>query len=178
MTSSTPMSVFCQWLLADTPTDAPACAIVLHGHKDDANNTLIENLAQYLNEYDEEADGLWLSATDELIRKASSDPSNRRLLGLPDLADPDDACRQEEIIKSLKALGKKGHLVFRCPQEPGTDLTPGRAFHAGIGNHLTIKTPCHICVDPALMPNASIPHIIGDVFLEWFLGSEPLPQDR
>ncbi len=171
MTSSTPMSAFCQWLLAE-PSATPACAIVLHGEREDTLNPIIDGIAQYLNEYDGEADGFWLSATDELIQKAASDPGNRRLLGLEDLNDPDEAASKEQIKQAIRALGRKGHLVFRCPEEPGTDLTPGQAFHAGIGNHLSIKTPCHLTIDPALVSPGSIPHIIGDVFLEWFLGPE------
>ena len=169
MTASIPMSVFCQWLLADTSGQIPACAIAIHGTASECSDKIIHEIAQYLNEYDDEADGLWLGATEELIAKVAEDPSNRRLLGLADLSDPRDAKSKIEISKAIKALSQKGHMIFRYPDELIDELTSSQTFHAGVGNHASVSAPCHITVDPDLIPSKAIPHIIGDVFLEWLL---------
>ncbi len=163
------MSIFCQWLLAESTGQIPACAIAIHGSTCEASDRIIHEIAQYLNEYDDEAEGLWLGATRELIGKITEDPSNRRLLGLPDLKDPSDAKSPEEISKTIRALSQKGHMIFRYPDQPVGELSPTHTFHAGVGNHSSVSAPCHIIIDPDLIPSKAIPHIIGDVFLEWLL---------
>ena len=73
MTASTSMSVFHQWLLAEPSRMASACAIILHCDDSTPYGLLIQNIADYLNEYDDDGDGRWLPATPDLVRKISLD---------------------------------------------------------------------------------------------------------
>lgn len=176
MTASTSLSVFCQWLLAEPTSPVATCAITIHGDESAATDLLINEIAEYLNEYDEEADGLWLSATDELVEKVAEDPSNRRLLGLPDLAPGESSDQPEQFIAALEALSKKGHMVFRWPKHDWNSPSPSRTFHAGVGTCQSVQNRCHIIVDPELVARSSIAHIIGDVFLEWMLAKSSSQQ--
>ena len=163
------MSVFCNWLLSEASARPAPFAITLHGGKPNASDKLINEIAQYLNEYDDRADGLWLAATDELISKAANDPSHRALIGLNDLRSGDPYDSSESFIQSLGALAGKGHMIFRWPEPAWRPSSPGRIFHAGIGTPQAVGHRCHIIIDPSLIPPSSIAHIIGDVFLEWVM---------
>lgn len=161
------MSVFHQWLLADPASKTSACAIILHGDDSLVAGRMIQEIAEYLNEYDDDGDGRWLPATPELVEKIARDANHRRLLGMDDNEgfEPDDS--PAEFQKTLTALGKRGHVVFRTPGVPAEELDLANTFHAGVGNVHDIQETCHLILNPELMDQKCIAHIIGDVFLEW-----------
>lgn len=167
MTASTSMSVFHQWLLADAASQASACAIVLHGNESFSNDLLIREITDYLNEYDDDGDGRWLPATAELVKKIEHDPSHRRLLGMVETGSSDTEAFCSEFMKTLTALGQRGHVVFRSPGFSTQELKFANTFHAGVGHAHDIDEKCHLILDPDLMDHKCIAHIIGDVFLEW-----------
>lgn len=128
---------------------------------------LIQEIADYLNEYDDDGDGRWLPATPELVGKILQDENHRRLLGMAELAiarpsDPLAAYRQ-----ALTGLGQRGHVVFRAPGSSAEDLDLTNTFHAGIGSPRAIREKCHLILNSELLDQKCIAHIIGDVFLEW-----------
>lgn len=161
------LSTFHQWLLAEPTGPVPARTIILHGDFSVFSDRLIEEIATYLNEYDDDGAGRWLSATSELVRQVSANPNLRQLLGLgkssPNFS-PEGPC---DLRKALTALGQRGHVIFRSVSPPIKALDLPEAFHAGIGNGLGPTRKCHLVFNPDLMDTDSIGHIIGDVFLEW-----------
>lgn len=161
MTATTSMSVFHQWLLADPASKVSACAIIIHADPGLESPRLIPDIAQYLNEYDDDGDGRWLPASDELVVKIAGDANHRRLLGL-DETDDDPTNAFGNI---LSALGKRGHVVFHWPGISDEGLDLANTFHAGVGHGLQDR--CHIIVDPELMDARCVARVIGDVFLEW-----------
>lgn len=165
MTASISLSVFHQWLLAEPSSKTSACAIILHFDGQKSGASLIPEVAAYLNEYDDDGDGRWLPATDELVSKISRDANHRQLLGMEELEEGADPVG--EFHKTLSALGQRGHVVFRSGNVTVEELDLENTFHAGIGKPEDIKQPCHIILNPALLDAKSIPPIIGDVFLEW-----------
>jgi hypothetical protein len=165
MTASTSLSVFHQWLLAEPSSKTSACAITLHFDGQKSGGDLIVEVAAYLNEYDDDGDGRWLPATDELVTKISQDPNHRQLLGMDEVDENVDA--SAEFHKTMSALGQRGHVVFRAQAVINEDPDLANTFHAGIGKPREITHPCHIILNPALLDAKSIPPIIGDVFLEW-----------
>lgn len=130
MTASTSMSVFHQWLLADPASQASACAIVLHGKESDSTDPLLREITDYLNEYDDDGDGRWLPATEELVKKIEHDPSDRRLLGMPETGSSNPDSSRTEFMKTLTALGQRSLVVFRSPGIPTQDLKLANTFHA------------------------------------------------
>lgn len=167
MTASISMSVFHQWLLADPAGANPACAIVIHIADSRPCELLIQEITEYLNEYDDDADGRWLPATPDLVAKVAQDPSHRRLLGLNEIARGTDPGPHGEFHKTLKALGQRGHVVIRSPHASDEPLGLGNTFHAGVGTAGEISDECHLILNPELMDQRCIAHVIGDVFLEW-----------
>jgi hypothetical protein len=167
MTASTSMSAFHQWLLADPASKAPPCAIVLHCDDSCCCARLIQDIADYLNEYDDEGDGRWLPATPELVEKISQDANHRRLLGMEEINTGGTGVASSGYRKTLTALGQRGHVVFRSPGDSTDELDLARTFHAGVGHARDIPNKCHLLLNPELMDQKCIAHIIGDVFLEW-----------
>jgi len=165
MSVSTSLSVFHQWLLADPASKASACTIILHCDDSWPCARLIQDLADYLNEYDDEGDGHWLPATPDLVAKISRETSHRRLLGLQEITHPGDPATEHR--QTLSGLGQRGHVVFRSPGLSDEDLNLANTFHAGIGRHREIPEKCHLFLNSELMDQKCIAHIIGDVFLEW-----------
>lgn len=164
------MSVFHQWLLAGPASKAPACAIILHGENPWPYGRMIQEIAEYLNEYDDESDGHWLPATTELVEKIARDPNHRRLLGMDEDFGNSDGDFRAEFLKTLTALGRRGHVVFSSPGVSDGELELVNTFHAGIDKARKIKDSCHLILNPDLIEPKSIPHIVGDVFLEWLHG--------
>jgi len=164
MTASTSISVFHQWLLAEPASKASACAILLHCDDTTPYELLIQGIADYLNEYDDDGDGCWLPATPDLVRQISCDAHHRRLLGIPGHATDDP---QAEDRYTLTGLGQRGHVVFRSPDAATDDILLAHTFHAAIGNPATLTDQCHLFLNSALLDQKCIAHIIGDVFLEW-----------
>lgn len=165
MTASISMSVFHQWLLAEPPGIAPACAIILHIPDSRPCELLIQEISDYLNEYDDDGEGSWLPATPELVGKVSRDQNHRRLLGMSE--NPANQAEESELLKTLAALGQRGHVVLRAPSLPNEDLKLANTFHAGVGTVGEIQDECHLILNPELMDQKCIAHVIGDVFLEW-----------
>jgi hypothetical protein len=165
MTASVSMSMFHQWLLVDPTSAHLSCAIILHVPGSKPCEPLIQDISDYLNEYDDDGDGRWLPATRDLVGKVSVDSNHRRLLGMTETAppQPDDA----EFQKTLAALGRRGHVVFQAPDVIGEELKLSNTFHAGIGAAGEIHDDCHLILNPELMDGNCIAHVIGDVFLEW-----------
>ena len=164
------MSVFHQRLLAEPASKAPACAIILHGDDSWPCGRMIQEIAEYLNEYDDEGDGSWLPATTELVEKIARDPNHRCLLGMEEeLGDPDGDFRAE-FLKTLTALGRRGHVVFSSPGVSDQELELVNTFHAGIDKGRKIKETCHLILNPDLFDSKCLAHIVGDVFLEWLHG--------
>jgi len=165
MTASTSMSVFHQWLLADPASKTSACAIILHIADSRPCGLLIQEITDYLNEYDDDGDGRWLPATPELVEKVAKDPNHRRLLGMGENALGTEC--GSELQQTLSALGQRGHVVFRSPGAPDESLNLANTFHAGVGRAGEIADECHLILNPDLMDQKCIAHVIGDVFLEW-----------
>jgi len=163
MTANTSFSAFHQWLLVEPATSASARAIVLHVDAFLPGTFLIQGIADYLNEYDDDADGTWLPATGELIAKVSADENSRQLLGIPENVHEGAAGQ----LQTLAALGKRGRVVFQSPAASPPDLGGMKSFRAGIGAAPNKFKDCHLVLNPDLIDQKSIAHIIGDVFLEW-----------
>lgn len=172
MTVARNLSSFNQWLL-DGPCPSPARTIVLHGDPAAIGEHLVPRISEYLNEYDDDGAGRWLSATPELLLHVSGNPDLRRLLGMADPCPncpPSGACG---VRKTQTAIGLRGHVVFHAVSHSGKVPELPDAFHAGIG---TRPGKCHLVLDPELMDPAALAHIIGDVFLEWLhRGPHPVP---
>jgi len=167
MTASTSLSVFHQWLLADPACQASACAIILHCADSMPCSRLIQDIAAYLNEYDDDGDGRWLPATPELVGKIAQDDNYRRLLGMAEI-DPDHPPDPRTgNCQTLTGLGQRGHVVFRFPGASDQEFDPANAFHAGVGRPGNIKGKCHLILNSELLDQKCIAHIVGDVFLEW-----------
>jgi hypothetical protein len=166
MTASTSLSVFHQWLLADPASKVSACAVVLHGDNARTAGRLIEEIAEYLNEYDDDGDGRWLPATPELIEKVCQDPNHRHLLGMSEEMPTHPQDFKSEIRNTVFALGERGHVVLKAP-DGGDGFDASKTFHAGVGKSPDLLKKCHLILNPDHMDRKCIAHIIGDVFLEW-----------
>ncbi len=161
------MSLFHQWLLADPASKASASSIILHFGEPQYSRCLIQEIADHLNEYDDDGDGRWLPATPELVEKVRQDPSLRRLLGLEDGVLSAGADLQADYGKTLAAIEHRGRVVCLSPGAPSVDPDFADTFHAGIGPASAIHEKCHLILDPDLLDQKCIAHIVGDVFLEW-----------
>ena len=161
------MAVFHQWLLADPACSTSACAIILHCPESMPCSHLIQDIAAFLNEYDDDGDGRWLPATPELVAKIALDDNHRRLLGMAEL-DPDHPPEPlTDHRLTLTGLGQRGHVVFRSPGPHDPDLQLNQTFHVGVGRPREIKEKCHLILNSELLDQKCIAHIVGDVFLEW-----------
>lgn len=166
MTANPSLSAFHQWLHAGPMGPTAATAIVLHGDSTDFTENVLREIAEYLNEYDDEGAGHWLSATPGLVAQISQNPDLRQLLGMEEGCQdcpPTSACG---VRKTLTALGRRGHVIFQALFPVDKDLELPDAFHAGVGSSVPSAAKCHLVLNPELMEPSCIAHIIADVFLE------------
>lgn len=161
MSKSQSLSVFHQWLLADPERKGSAFAIILHQDDPSPSESLIEDITNHLNEFDDSSEGNWLPATPELVERIARDPSHRRMLGLQEEQNPPSSGHP----RTLAALGQRGHVVLRSPADGNLNLA--NTFHVGLGNPKNLPECCHVTLNSGLMDQKCIAHLIGDVFLEW-----------
>lgn len=167
MIATNSLSSFHHWLFSQPDESVPSRTIVLHGEPQVSTDHLVEDIAGYLNEYDEEGAGRWLAATSEIVVRVSANPDSRKLLGMADPCPncpPDGPCG---IRKTLNSLGLRGYIIFRSATSAGKVLELPDAFHAGVGNRVGGGVKFHLVLNPELMPPRSMAHIIGDAFLDW-----------
>jgi hypothetical protein len=167
MSDTNPLSLFHHWRLASTEPPCPSRTVVLHGGSAELLDPLIDEIAEYLNEYDADDAGRWLAATSDLVLRISASMDSRKLLGMADPCPncpPDSACG---VRATLAALGRHGHVVFRAEAPKGKSLDLPVAFHAGIGQSDCGCGNCHLVLNPDLVQPRSIAHIVSDVFLDW-----------
>jgi hypothetical protein len=167
MTASTSMSLFHQWLMADPAGNTLPRAIVLHCNDSRTSDHLVEEIADYLNEYDDDGDSYWLPATSELVEKISCDTNHLKLLDIVKNDSIGSARSETGFQMILAALGRRGHAVYRSPCIPGDQAGTGHNFHAGVGPSGEVRGKCHVILDSELMERKCIAHTIADVFLEW-----------
>ncbi|MEN9974793.1 MAG: hypothetical protein RLZZ282_799 [Verrucomicrobiota bacterium] len=161
------MFVFRPWQHADSASNASACAIILHGQDAGTCAELIDEIANYLNEYDDDGDGRWLPANQKLIEKMARESHPYRLLSHADVGDPDRVDLEAGYRKTLTGLIQRGHVILRSPVGAHEPLGLSTTFHVGVGCARMIPEKCHLILDPDLMDQKCMAHIIGDVFLEW-----------
>jgi hypothetical protein len=170
MTSACSLTLFHRWFLSEPRNRSLPRTIILHGEVAAIGENLIDEIAAYLNEYDDDEAGSWLAVKPDLVRQIAKDAGLRCLLGMVDPCPncpPTSACG---IRKTYQALGERGHVIFHAVSQPGKSLELSQAFHAGIGSQSTTSAKCHLVLNPDLVDSKSIAPIIGDVFLEWLHG--------
>lgn len=160
MTASTALSGFHQWLLAENAAPAGARSLMVHGEPGAALESLVSDVAEYLDEYDDTCESRWLAATTELVRHIAGDTANRRLLGLKPADDDSPA-------DVLRAMRSRGHFVAAAPAAVDPGDGPDDVFHVGIGAGAGFAETCHLTLNPERIGTDCVAHIIGDVFLEW-----------
>ena len=167
MTAVPSMSSIRQWFRAAAPDAPAACSIVLHGTPTSLSGHLAAGIATYLNEYDDDGDGLWLAIPPELVPLIAEDPGPRHILGLD--ADPEHVppTSPAGIRKALAAMAALGHTVLDSPLAAAATRPLRNVFHVGLGLPPDSLTTCHLILNPTLFHPSSLPLIVGDVFLEW-----------
>jgi hypothetical protein len=162
MRTSPPITDFHKWLAAGSEGQSAPCSILIHGEETPAKAILIQQIAEYLNEYDDESDGRWLAATDDLVCRISGDAFLRQLVGL----DFDIASGRTAFAKTFSALASRGHVIAQSPPTLECDFGIAHTFDVGLGE-LPLPS-CHMVLNPEKIAPAHLAPIIGDVFLEWF----------
>lgn len=156
------LSEFHRWLYAER-TPSPG-AIVLHGTPR-LPIGLVARLEQHLNEFDEDARGLWQGFAPELVLELSGASNERRLLGLPDACDHDGCGTARACSKVCCALARRGFAVLEGVQaiDACADLEPVFRVSLGAGE----QDVFHLCLKPEWFNLRALPAIIGDTYLEW-----------
>ena len=162
MRTCPPITDFHKWLAAGSDGHAAPCSIFIHGEETPAKSILILQIAEYLNEYDDEGEGRWLAATDELVRKISGDSFLRQLVGL----EYDIASSRSAFVKTFGAIASRGHVVAEAPPVTNLEFGMAHSFDVGLGD-MELGN-CHMVLNPEKIAPAHLAPIIGDVFLEWF----------
>lgn len=162
MRTCPPITDFHKWLAAGSENQSPPCSILIHGEESPAKAVLIQQIAEYLNEYDDEGDGRWLAATDEMVQRISGDSFLRQLIGL----QYDIASGRAAFEKTFCALAARGHVVTLYPAGFDQGLGATHTFDVGLGD-MPLES-CHMVLNPGKIAPAHLAPIIGDVFLEWF----------
>lgn len=162
MRTCPPITDFHKWLAAGSDGQSAPCSILIHGEESPAKAVLIQQIAEYLNEYDDEGDGRWLAATDDLLYRISGDAFLRQLVGL----DYDIASGRTAFTKTFCALAARGHVIAQPPPAMGHEFGIAHTFDVGLGD---MPLPsCHMVLNPEKIAPAHLAPIIADVFLEWF----------
>lgn len=163
MKTCSPITDFHNWLSAQANGQGKACSIIIHHGEAYSSEALIQKIADYLNEYDDEGDGRWLAATQDLVRRVSGDPFLRQLVGLEYEIPKNGASRSSTFDRTYSALAHRGRVIGR--QSEVFDRSSQQHFDVGVGNMSPGK--CHMVLNPDKIHLDQMAPIISDVFLEW-----------
>lgn len=159
---------FHNWLHAKCNPLGESCSILLHDNGAVVDDGLVEKIAEYLNEYDEEGEGRWLAATETLVRAIAEDAFLRQLIGLEYELLNEKADCSAIFARAFDAMSRRGHIIGRPPVSDYLLQSNGQHFDVGIGD--TEPRLCHMILNPDKISSEHIAPIIGDVFLEWLHG--------
>lgn len=168
MKTSSSINEFHKWLQAKSGRSDCACSILLHDNGAVVDEDLVEKIAGYLNEYDEEGEGRWLAATNSLVRTIAEDAFLRQLVGLE--YDMPRELAESPVSRSLTfdALSRRGYVIGCPPTSDAIDPSAARFFQVGVGD--MEPRLCHMVLNPEKISDQHMAPIIGDVFLEWLHG--------
>lgn len=156
-----PVSDFHKWLTAESERKTNACSILIHDQESSVDPHLVRKIADYLNEYDEEGEGCWLAATDDLVAHISADPFLRQLVGMESDMPSDGSAH----TSTLSALASRGHVIARQPADLDWQVDAAHRFDVGLGEMLPQQ--CHMVLNPDKIRADHLAPLISDVFLEW-----------
>lgn len=163
MTSAVSLTTFHHWLLEAKPDMMEKTrVIVLHGAK--SFPALIDSITHYLNEYDEEAHGGWLAATDAMISAIAADAAQRRLLAVDapcEKCPPTGPCGLRKVIAGM---AKHGHVVLDSVHAAQATADLNGVFHVSLAAY---HKDCHLHLNASRFDQRCLAPIIADVYLEW-----------
>lgn len=152
---------FAEWIKRGE-TANPLRSIVI-GSKCSANLQHIGlQVANYLNEFDSEAEGHWHAFTPEILQHCADDPTYRELL----LSDAGSTGSDLERVTSRIVSAGGAVLEGQDSLDPNLDLSC--AFRVCLCERQpTCLAPCHMWLAPHQFPRESLISIIADSFLDW-----------
>ena len=162
-----------KWARQTKVQNTPSFAITLSPELDRETVVLAEDLAEYLNEFDENAAGNWTVYDHEALREIS------QLGGLDDLpkwikrpsglvATTDAESTYSELLCGMVQLGTI--VVVENQAYLATQQIP-RVFHVHLTDHAKALVddtrPFHVLMNTNRFGSDSMVNIIGDSALEW-----------
>jgi len=153
--------------MAEDPQPFSACSIILHGSDGQAPGKLAADIADYLNEFDDESGGNWLAFETSLVDAITANPGDRRLLGLTESAAGTSPPGPSAIQQVIQALAERGHAVLDTPLAAAATRDLRGAFHVALGLPVEALDECHMILNARRFGPRCLAPVIGDTFLEW-----------
>ncbi len=172
MKTCSPITDFHNWLNAKADRKGKAVSIFIDHEDTYSSEDLIQRIADYLNEYDDDGDGRWLAATHDLVRRVSSDPFLRQLVGLEYETPPGESSSSSNVERTYSALAHRGRVISRRSEA----IERGAPEHFDVGVGDTPLASCHLVLNPEKIRLEQMAPIISDVFLEWLHSGAAQPQ--
>ncbi|MEN9992213.1 MAG: hypothetical protein RLZZ224_1915 [Verrucomicrobiota bacterium] len=164
MSAVSNLANFHHWLLDGKP-NALAYPQVMAVHGTCAYPWLTTAIANYLNEYDDQANGHWICANADLIETIAGDAMQRRLLGVDQTCEkcpPTGPCGLRKVIKGM---AQRGHVIIESIHATAATEGLEGVFHVSLTKGLK---DCHVYVHAERFDERCLAPIIADIYLEWF----------
>jgi len=158
---------FAEWL-KHRSTEPPLRSIVIGAKCSAALPRIGAQVANYLNEFDSEAEGHWHAFSTDDLRHCAGDPACRELIlsGAPTELHP--VTSDSDIDRIARCLTRVGGAVLEGEFPVGADNNLDAAFRVCLCDQNPLCFgPCHMWLNPSEFSRESLVSIVADSFLDW-----------
>jgi hypothetical protein len=165
-----------EWLGRTTDL-APQRSIVI-GSKCSADLKLIgTEVAHYLNEFDDQAEGHWHDFSHDDLYRLAGDPACREMILSGCELDPHSGPPDSDLDRVARRLARLGGAILEGQYSLDATNDLDTAFRVCLcGQHPACIEPCHIWLNPTTFSREGLVAVIADSFLDW-TARRPDPSD-
>lgn len=154
---------FAKWL-KHRSSELPLRSIIIGAKCAASLRNIGSQVANYLNEFDSQAEGHWRGFSAADLKSFAEDPACRDLILAENSGDPSES----DLARITRRLARVGGAVLEGPQSPDTTGSIDLAFRVClcVEDPLCFG-PCHMWLNPTAFTHESLVSIIADSFLDW-----------
>lgn len=178
MKEENPTAITPAWLAEwiDRPAEAPAHRSIVLGSKCATDlKSIGSQIAIYLNQFDEQAEGHWRAFTHEDLYKIAGNPATREMILNNAEPDPHPGPPDSDLDRVARRIARLGNAILEG--QYSLDATTGlhETFRVCLcGHHPPCIEPCNMWLNPATFTRGSLVSVIADSFLDWSSKGEGL----
>jgi hypothetical protein len=178
MKEEQPTAITAAWLAEwiDRPAETPPHRSIVLGSKCAADlKSIGSQIAIYLNQFDEQAEGHWRAFTHRDLYEIAGNPTTREMILNPAEPDPHPGPPDSDLDRVARRIARLGNAILEGQYSLDATNELESTFRVCLcGNHPPCIEPCNMWLNPTTFTHGSLVSVIADSFLDWSSKGEGL----